>query len=355
MVALVFDQTRSDEDIMSQKAPGDENTYTIGTIGKHNVVLAYMPNTGSVSAATVTARLQSTFTKIEIAFVVGVCGVTPKHATTKEEIVLGDCIISTAVVQYNLGRQYPGGFDRKKNIEDSLGRANSKIRALFSKLKSLSARRRLQEQLMHHLKDLQAKGHDLKYPGRDQDWPFKSSYQHQHRSGNDACDKCLKDIGTCTKDCKTIECDNSYPERPTNHEDTNLHIADHFPMVHFGRFGSANTVMKSGLDRDSIAEADEIVAFEMESWGVWDIFPTIVIKSACDYADSHKNKEWQTYAAATAAAGMKAFLEEWKISDQSNTSLEPTPQKVMGLGTLEISHMTGITTANASGNATVIG
>jgi hypothetical protein len=37
----------------------------------------------------------------------------------------------------------------------------------------------------------------------------------------------------------------------------------------------------------------------------------LVIKGVCDYADSHKNKRWQGYAAATAAAVTKGFLENW--------------------------------------------
>ena len=45
---------------------------------------------------------------------------------------------------------------------------------------------------------------------------------------------------------------------------TGLEGADYCPRIHFGRFGSANTVMKSGLDRDRIAEDGEIIAFEME-------------------------------------------------------------------------------------------
>jgi nucleoside phosphorylase len=49
----------------------------------------------------------------------------------------------------------------------------------------------------------------------------------------------------------------------------------------------------------------------MEGAGVWDNFPCVVIKGVCDYADSHKNKEWQAYATATAAACMKAFLNDW--------------------------------------------
>lgn len=73
--------------------------------------------------------------------------------------------------------------------------------------------------------------------------------------------------------------------------------------------------MKSGKDRDQMAQSDEVAAFEMEGAGVWDQHPTIVIKAACDYADSHKNKDWQLYAAAMAAACLKVFLEEWAVMD----------------------------------------
>jgi nucleoside phosphorylase len=51
----------------------------------------------------------------------------------------------------------------------------------------------------------------------------------------------------------------------------------------------------------------------MEGAGVWEHHPTIVIKAACDYADSHKNKEWQDYAAAMAAACLKVLLREWFV------------------------------------------
>jgi hypothetical protein len=39
-----------------------------------------------------------------------------------------------------------------------------------------------------------------------------------------------------------------------------------------------------------------------------DSFPCIVIRGVCNYADSHKNKRWQPYAAATAAAYAREFL-----------------------------------------------
>ncbi|KOS22375.1 Aminodeoxyfutalosine nucleosidase [Escovopsis weberi] len=82
-------------------------------------------------------------------------------------------------------------------------------------------------------------------------------------------------------------------------------------MIHFGSLASGDGVMKSGEDRDRIAQAEQIIAFEMEGAGVWEVLPCLVMKGICDYADSHKNKAWQNYAAATAAACMAAFLDEW--------------------------------------------
>ncbi|KAK3392746.1 hypothetical protein B0H63DRAFT_491065 [Podospora didyma] len=49
----------------------------------------------------------------------------------------------------------------------------------------------------------------------------------------------------------------------------------------------------------------------MESAGMWDELLCIVAKGVCDYADSHKNKTWQDFAAATAACAMKALLERY--------------------------------------------
>ena len=39
-----------------------------------------------------------------------------------------------------------------------------------------------------------------------------------------------------------------------------------------------------------------------------DNFPCLTIRGICDYSDTHKNKNWQPYAAATAAAYAKELL-----------------------------------------------
>jgi hypothetical protein len=89
------------------------------------------------------------------------------------------------------------------------------------------------------------------------------------------------------------------------------------PMIFIGPVASGDTVMKSGEDRDRIAEDQKVIAFEMEGSGVWDGLPCLVIKGVCDYADSHKEKSWQNFAAATAAATMKAVLERYIPRDMA--------------------------------------
>ncbi|KAF7511558.1 hypothetical protein GJ744_004146 [Endocarpon pusillum] len=82
------------------------------------------------------------------------------------------------------------------------------------------------------------------------------------------------------------------------------------PAIHFGSLGSGDVVMKSAWHRDLIAAEENVIGFEMEGARVWDNFPTIVIKGVCDYADSHKDKRWQSYASITAAACAKALLRQ---------------------------------------------
>jgi nucleoside phosphorylase len=95
------------------------------------------------------------------------------------------------------------------------------------------------------------------------------------------------------------------------------------PVVHFGLIASGDTVMKSGEDRDEIAARDGVIAFEMEGAGVWENFPScLVIKGVCDYADSHKSKRWQGYAASTAAAVTRGFLENWNTGNYTISHLD---------------------------------
>jgi nucleoside phosphorylase len=93
------------------------------------------------------------------------------------------------------------------------------------------------------------------------------------------------------------------------------------PKFHYGIIGSANTVVKDAGLREELRRVFRIVCVEMEAAGLMDSFPCLVIRGICDYADSHKNKKWQPYAAATAAAYMKELLSVIPPKDVAKVSL----------------------------------
>ena len=313
MVEMVFDKRWDKEGMDYGRTPNDPNTYSTGLIAGRNVVLAYCPGMGSSSAAQVATWLMSSFTGVKIVLLVGICGAVPFYRQEeKKEIWLGDCIISTAVVQFDFGRKGPNSFVQKDGL-DALGRASPPIRAMMAKLQTQTNRLDLKKDLLSHLQVLQTKDPErTSYPGATEDRLYQSTDMHAH-PGNESCNRCNVELGICDQSCEDLGCRDRYSDHRQRLENNSS------PSIHFGYFGSSNTVLKSGLDRDKLA--DKIIAFEMEGSGVWDICPTIVIKAACDYADSHKNKKWQRYSAAVAAAGLKSLLPKLQFLDQQNPSI----------------------------------
>ncbi|KAN0070035.1 hypothetical protein V8E54_011616 [Elaphomyces granulatus] len=310
VIGACFDRQWDDQ--AYGKAPSDSNAYSTGVIGHHNVVLVHMPNMGKVAAATAAACLRASFPGIQLALVVGICGATPfgKHSG---DILLGDVVISEGLIQYDLGRQFPNNtFVRKDTPRDNLPRPGPNIRAALAKLQTEQGRRWLENKTSENLGILQQRlSNVVKYPGTTEDRLFKSTYRHKHHNPLE-CVICADDGRECLK-CNEREL--VVRARP---------IQSSNPVIHFGLVASGDTVMKSGKDRDDIAARDGVIAFEMEGAGVWENFPgSLVIKGVCDYADSHKNKRWQGYAAATATAVTKGFLENWSTGITHPPKLDP--------------------------------
>jgi nucleoside phosphorylase len=320
-VESVFDQHWDADDDPYGKASGDRNSYSTGVIAHHNVVLVHMPGTGKGSAASVAESCRRSFTEIELALVVGICGGVP-FDENREEIFLGDVVISSGIVQYDFGRRYPDRFVRKDTLDDNLGRPNPEIRGFLRKLQRRKGRADLRDKMIKYLGDLQTElGEAATYPGIAEEKLFRPSYRHRHQIPS-TCPTCAASVGrrdpvceaAVQSSCDQLGCDETelIPRRRPDNQDYALHQ----PAIHFGLVASGDTVMKSGQDRDEIAAKEHVIAFEMEGAGVWDNLPCVVIKGVCDYADSHKNEKWQNYAAATAAAGMKAFLNNWSTGSR---------------------------------------
>ncbi|KAK5077404.1 hypothetical protein LTR51_000975 [Lithohypha guttulata] len=94
------------------KAPNDDNAYTLGVISEHHVVLVHMPGMGTIRAAYAAGHLKMSFPHIKLALVVGICGGMPR-GTSNEEIVLGNVVISKALIRYDFGKQYPHGVQEE--------------------------------------------------------------------------------------------------------------------------------------------------------------------------------------------------------------------------------------------------
>jgi nucleoside phosphorylase len=337
-IKAVFDVEWDCKGDVYGKATTDRNSYITGMIGRHNIVLAFMPEMGKGSAAVVAANLHSSFESIKLALVVGICGGVPTRRTTKEEIVLGDVIISEGIVAHDRGKQLHDRLEPSQLLK----RPQSEIAAFLHMLKTKD----LHGQTAGHLADLRRKGWEkASYLGAAKDMLFIPEYRHKHQdaSGCKECAQCKeKTDPVCEKalesSCEELGCNPQQlvrRDRLSEHREVvplNPH-AGHTssptdPAIHFGPIASGDAVIKSAVARDKATEALKVIGFEMEGAGVLEAFPTstLVIKAVCDYADSHKNKEWQDYAAASAAACVKAVLAHWAVPREGLLNVDPFPR-----------------------------
>ncbi|KAF3275196.1 hypothetical protein TWF970_006918 [Orbilia oligospora] len=111
--------------------PNDSNTYILGSIGRHNVVIACLPDTqyGTDNAANVLTNLVRTFKFIRLGLMVGIGGGVPSTV----DIRLGDIVVGTRVMQYDLGKIVEDGEIQRTAIakipHSSAGTVISTLRA----------------------------------------------------------------------------------------------------------------------------------------------------------------------------------------------------------------------------------
>lgn len=229
----------------------DNNFYTLGRIGEHNVVIACLPagQTGTNSAATVAMQMKRSFHSIRFSLMVGIGGGVPSD---KADIRLGDVVVSQpfaeygGVIQYDFGKSTPSGFVRTGFLSPPprlLLNALAKVQAL-----SLRGKSHFQSHLsrIDHIPEFR----------RDHAGPdilFESTYDHIGGSSCETCDKVKLKKRT-----------------PENRENI---------MAHYGTIASSNQVMRDGTTRDNVSsELGGVLCFEMEAAGLMNNFPCLVIR-----------------------------------------------------------------------------
>ncbi|KAB8225072.1 hypothetical protein BDV33DRAFT_164515 [Aspergillus novoparasiticus] len=328
------------------RADGDDNAYDFGRSGRNGVVVVTLTGMGKVPASTAASYLRMSFSSIKLVLLVGVCGAVPR--TDRTEIVLGDVVISQSIVELDRGRQYPNSYKRKDTILDSHGRPNEKILGLLQRWKTTFHLTDLQLQTTENLKALiQNPRSGARYPGATEDKLFEPDYIHRHHFGCGVCNMSGVPGSVCgaalTAACDELQCDESRLVPRTRLRDRGTDREIPTPLIHFGLIGTADTVQKSAAHRDEHAESEGVIAFEMEGAGVWNKFNCLIIKGVCDYADSHKNKNWQNYAAAVAASVAKEILAQYVPHERpsqpgtpNGSSVYSTQHSMISRGRLEL-------------------
>lgn len=257
---------------------GDPNTYTFGRVGEHNVVIACLPASqyGTNNAATVASNMSRSFSSITIRLMVGIGGGVPDGGI---DIRLGDVVVGNEVMQYDLGKVLPDGqFQRT-------GRTTTPPHTILTAVSKLQADYESEpSRIPSILLDMLDRSEQMTSYARPSlpDRLFRHTYKHTQEM--DSCERCsLSEV----------------LERP--HRETAN------PRIHYGKIASGNQVVKDGEARAKMAKELGIICFEMEAAGLHD-FPCLAIRGICDYSDSHKNKAWQKYSAAVAAAYAKELL-----------------------------------------------
>jgi nucleoside phosphorylase len=208
------------------------------------------------------------------------------------DIRLGDVVVSKptdthgGVVQYDFGkatRGARGGFQRT-------GMLSSPPQVLLTALAKLQANHLTEDvRFVDFLEELEQKqpvgrGSPFARPKED-DCLYGPGYEHAD-PGSETCSTC---------DARYIVA----RSRRTNPA---------APVIHYGLIASGNQVVKDARVREKLSRNLGIYCVEMEAAGLMNNYPCLVVRGICDYADSHKHKAWQGYAAATAAAFAKELL-----------------------------------------------
>jgi nucleoside phosphorylase len=280
--------------------PGDHNAYTLGKIEGHNVVLACLPGTsGNTAASKTSTNLMRTFPGIKTLLLVGIGGGvagSTEAAILKRDLRLGDIVVamptnklSHGLVEYDLGRETEDGFERK-------GFLTPPPELLRSTALHMRSDNGLQSQIAEHIKSMKDPEDEFQRPATDTDTLF--------------IERISGDGNTNTSEPLARP-----PRKNTN------------PKVHYGLIATGDTVVKSTESQkkfvNRLAQEGDVLCFEMEAAGVATSHPCFVIRGICDYADSHKNKDWQYYAAAAAAAYAKELLLNLDVEDVQEMTVAP--------------------------------
>ncbi|KAF3132922.1 hypothetical protein TWF594_009431 [Orbilia oligospora] len=250
---------------------------------------------GTTSAAVVVANMHRSFPFVENCLMVGIGGGAP--LLPQNDIRLGDVVVGIPKGNYGGILPYLFGKTMQEGKFVQTGRYLNGPPTLF--LNAISKLRSERDSGIHTIlaDALSKEPVSGKFARPGVDHLYEMDYDHLDE----------------TKSCS--DCDSSkLVTRPVRDE------GQHQSYIHYGLIASGDQVMRHGKTRDKLSREQDVLCFEMEAEGIVNTLPFLVIRGICDYADSHKNKIWQPYAALVAAAFSKALMLCLPVRDSNGGS-----------------------------------
>ncbi|KAG9196831.1 hypothetical protein G6514_003944 [Epicoccum nigrum] len=277
----------------------DKNAFYLGgRIGQHDVVIGVQRKIGLAGAVLLAEKMRAGFPNIKYFVLAGIAGGVPRYgpAGAASEIVLGDVVVSSPRGNHGGVLQYDKGAWQGEGRLIFCGHTNGIPGDLLAAVNNFRADGRSKTNIHETLKQMRLKldeerQHQYDDPGPTRDRLYEDGYEHQGNEHDD-CEKC---------------CDVEHTTSRTERGQGAIRLLDE-PCVHYGNIASSSQLQISAQERNRVHQEHEAICFEMEAAGVMEEYPCVVVRGICDYADSHKNKGWQNYAAATAAACAKGVL-----------------------------------------------
>ncbi|KAH7011238.1 nucleoside phosphorylase domain-containing protein [Ilyonectria destructans] len=265
---------------------GDDYVFQAGDVCGHNIIIATLPagqEYGTGSAAALASQVKKFFPNLWFGLLVGVAAGLPNLSRDPPlDIRLGDVLVgvpegnSAGLIAYDLGKETGQDGFQLLRLGHVLATTETVVRSAIGSIK-LKAPNDAETFLPYygHIKDKEHPNGTFIDPGQEKD----ALYQ-------------VNDDGTE----HLVERERRLDSKRTR--------------VWYGPIGSGEKLMKNARKRNELRDKYNIIGLEMEAAGTMNRIPVGVIRGVCDYGDEHKNKEWQPYAAAMAAAYAKAVLAE---------------------------------------------
>ncbi|XP_053392841.1 uncharacterized protein LOC123564258 isoform X1 [Mercenaria mercenaria] len=279
---------------------GESQVYTIGTIGRFKVVstkLSRHPTSNQsarISAENTITRILGSFNKVEHVLLVGVAGGVPMPSNYSHHVRPGDVVVSMTTE-----RRDPMYIHCARITHDPIGRGYVYTTRPFS------CRNKTLQNVSMSLESIvktewrKPRPWDI-YIEEGQEILGKQETSFKRPSS----DKKLRIIRQNDSSGISFE----HPIPPMKH-DLKLGV----PHISYGAIGSGRLLSRTQVARTDFAIKSNIRAYDLDFEAVLESLEGnrnesfLVIRGICDYIDG-TTKDWQPYAALTAAAYMKALV-----------------------------------------------